>query len=358
MQFDFDVALSYAGEDRQYVGRVALELRESGVRLFYDEFERVALWGADLIAYLDDVYRNKSRFVVVFASKHYAAKMWTSHERRSAQARALLDKEIYLLPVRLDDTDVPGLQPTIAYLDGRSYKPEEVARFIGEKLSQSTADGPSSITAASQFLGVPLTADDYQTVVLTRPDGWEYLLLAGGIWREVQNLEQELRDNELGFAAQNGSHLSEDDIKDFISISIDRLSNLTDKIATMLRPATVEWAVGTPGTAGDPVRIAHLSRRFGSMYEEFLNWASNVRGTACPSEYRRLLTLLSHFADEPVREIRQFAEEFVAKAGLIPAHFSGHSTGGDQLELTIELTLNMDNRLMQEFGAERKRLRV
>jgi len=40
----FDVALSFAGEDRAYVEAVAAELRKSGLRVFYDAFETTNLW--------------------------------------------------------------------------------------------------------------------------------------------------------------------------------------------------------------------------------------------------------------------------------------------------------------------------
>ena len=49
---DFDVALSYTSEDRHYVQQVAEGLRDIGVRVFYDEFAAVELWGADLYTYL------------------------------------------------------------------------------------------------------------------------------------------------------------------------------------------------------------------------------------------------------------------------------------------------------------------
>ncbi|RGL79661.1 TIR domain-containing protein [Eggerthella lenta] len=45
---NYDVALSFAGEDRQVVEEIALMLVESGVRVFYDEFEQDILWGKDL----------------------------------------------------------------------------------------------------------------------------------------------------------------------------------------------------------------------------------------------------------------------------------------------------------------------
>jgi len=42
-KFDFDVALSFAGEDRKYVEQVAGFLQEMGIRVFYDKYEEVTL---------------------------------------------------------------------------------------------------------------------------------------------------------------------------------------------------------------------------------------------------------------------------------------------------------------------------
>jgi hypothetical protein len=105
--FQFDVALSFAGEDRQYVDVIADRLRTRGVRVFYDRYEQATLWGKDLYEHLDQVYQGAARYCVLFASEHYANKVWTNHERRSAQARALRENEEYILPVRFDDTDIP-----------------------------------------------------------------------------------------------------------------------------------------------------------------------------------------------------------------------------------------------------------
>jgi hypothetical protein len=50
--FEFDIALSFAGEDRAYVDQVASILRDEGVSIFYDKFEEVNLWGKNLYDYL------------------------------------------------------------------------------------------------------------------------------------------------------------------------------------------------------------------------------------------------------------------------------------------------------------------
>ena len=85
----YDIALSFAGEDRDFVRRVAEILKQDQVSIFYDKDEEVALWGKDLFEWLDDIYRKRSRYVLMFISKYYAQKMWTKHERQSAFARSL-----------------------------------------------------------------------------------------------------------------------------------------------------------------------------------------------------------------------------------------------------------------------------
>jgi hypothetical protein len=134
--YDYDVALSFAGEDREYVEQVAGILKEHRVRVFYDRFEQIDLWGKDLYVHLDDVYRLEARYCVMFISKHYASKLWTNHERRSAQARAFKDNREYILPVRFDDTDIPGILDTVGYIDARELSPDEIADMVMEKLGR------------------------------------------------------------------------------------------------------------------------------------------------------------------------------------------------------------------------------
>jgi hypothetical protein len=132
----YDVALSFAGEDRAYVEMVADSLKYKGVQVFYDQYEQVDLWGKDLYEHFIEIYQNKSRFTVLFISKHYKDKIWANHERRAAQARALRESDEYILPARFDDTEINGILPTTAYLDLRNLSPEEVSVSICEKLGR------------------------------------------------------------------------------------------------------------------------------------------------------------------------------------------------------------------------------
>ena len=53
--FEFEIALSFAGEDREYVDQVANLLRDSGIKTFYDLFEEANLWGKNLYDYLTEI---------------------------------------------------------------------------------------------------------------------------------------------------------------------------------------------------------------------------------------------------------------------------------------------------------------
>ena len=130
----YDVVFSFAGEDRKYVKQVAAYVRARDVRVFFDEYEQVHLWGKDLAEHFDLVYRRSGQFCVMFISKDYVKKMWTRHERRSALSRALKEEAEYILPARFDDTEVPGIPPTVHYISLADKSPAKFGKFILRKL--------------------------------------------------------------------------------------------------------------------------------------------------------------------------------------------------------------------------------
>ena len=134
--FEYDVGLSFAGEQREYVEKVAKELKSRGIRPFYDDYEKGVLWGKDLYAHLTDVYQHLCEYCVIFVSEDYAAKVWTSLERKSAQARALEENKEYILPARFDDTPIPGLLDTIGYIELSEMTPTELSDLIAGKLGK------------------------------------------------------------------------------------------------------------------------------------------------------------------------------------------------------------------------------
>jgi hypothetical protein len=134
-QYRYDVAVSFAGPERSYAEEFAKRVRDAGFEVFYDDFYPEQLWGKDLTSFFDRIYRKESRFCVMFVSGEYAERIWTNHERRSAQARALEERgREYILPVRIDNTDLDGLPPTVGYVSLTQYSVEQVADLLVKKL--------------------------------------------------------------------------------------------------------------------------------------------------------------------------------------------------------------------------------
>jgi hypothetical protein len=133
----YEVVLSFAGEDRNYVEAVAEYLKNNDVKVLYDKYEEATLWGKELTEHLDKVFRGSARYCIMFISKEYADKVWTAHERRSALAKAIEEKVEYILPARFDDTEIPGIRPTIGYVDLSKKTPEDLAKLILQKLGRA-----------------------------------------------------------------------------------------------------------------------------------------------------------------------------------------------------------------------------
>lgn len=131
----YDVALSFAGEDRDIAKKIADELTKQNYKVFYDEYEQASLWGKDLYGHLNDVYKNKARFCLMIISKNYSKKVWTNHERKAAQANAFSNNKEYILPLRIDETEIEGLNETVGYIDLNQISIDKAIDLLKQKLN-------------------------------------------------------------------------------------------------------------------------------------------------------------------------------------------------------------------------------
>lgn len=61
MSYEYDVALSFAGEDRKFVEDCAEILRSLNINVFYDNYEKEVLLGKNLYSYLVLLLQIKSK---------------------------------------------------------------------------------------------------------------------------------------------------------------------------------------------------------------------------------------------------------------------------------------------------------
>lgn len=133
-EHEYDIVLSFAGEDREFAEKLAIELKNRGIKVFYDAFEQDELWGKNLYDYLSYIYSKAARYCIMLLSKNYASKTWTNHERKNAQARAFREKNEYILPIRIDDTEIPGLPETVGYISSQNISISKIADLAYKKL--------------------------------------------------------------------------------------------------------------------------------------------------------------------------------------------------------------------------------
>jgi len=202
---------------------------------------------------------------------------------------------------------------------------------------------------------VPRTADEEAMLLRSRPPAWEYLLFAGVLRRQMQDVEPRWRDHEIGYVVPSGQSLSDAEAVEMLSAVFGRAGALTSNVARILAPQATEAAFGAPGQPGDPERIEHLTRRLVDVYAGLLDWAADLRGALVSDRYRRSFEIASHVVDMPLRQIRAFVEATVTEIDGIPAWRRKPDREPRQIELTLVLTV--DEALISELNAEIARSR-
>ena len=132
----FEVALSFPGEQRSYVDRVAGELDDvlGAEACFYDRFYEAQLARPNLDVLLQEIYGVRSGLVVVFVCAEYDAKLWCGIEWRKIRERGAAGDDREIMYVRLGEGEVAGMTRLDGYLDARARSPQEVARMIVERV--------------------------------------------------------------------------------------------------------------------------------------------------------------------------------------------------------------------------------
>jgi hypothetical protein len=342
-EYEFDVAPSFAEEDRDRVLPIVRRLKDQGVDVFYDEDQRVEMWGVDLVEYFSETFTDRARFVLLFTSQHYVS-AWARLQRRAAMARALEQHNEYVLPIRIDDTRVPGLSPTIGYLDMRVHSDEVIAQAVVEKLAQHRA----SFTPTT-----PITPQSVAALVREKPRGWEYLLYVTVVSQGLRELESKYWEHFLRYAPRNGT------VEHGSGIGLIRDRNVVlgeiIKVAveTLFTADTQEAAFGAPGQPGNPDRIVHLGELFVRTFDEILEWARGIHGTSYADEQARLVARIqAQFADQQLMAMHTLAQQLGAMADTLVERL----TAGEQIDMTVPLVFEVDPGLERKFKAALEKL--
>lgn len=130
----FAVALSFPGEHRDKVRKVAKELSDAfgEARVFYDEYYKAELSIPNLDIALQNIYAVEADLIVVFTCAEYGAKPWCGVEWRAIRdlmkSRSRKDEDVIYF--RLDNKQLQGMLSIDGYIDIANVKPRDIANHV------------------------------------------------------------------------------------------------------------------------------------------------------------------------------------------------------------------------------------
>jgi WD40 repeat protein len=139
MPYRFDVALSFPGEHRTFVAKVAKALASTNGahRVLYDKFHDAELARLDLDVYLPKLYGTESELLVVFLCPEYMDKRWCKLEwRRIRQLISTMNAHRIMFVSFGDPGDLSqlGILPGDGYIDISRSTPAVIAKKILHRL--------------------------------------------------------------------------------------------------------------------------------------------------------------------------------------------------------------------------------
>lgn len=150
-QKPYDVALSFAGEDREFAEHLRNFIEEHDLTVFYDKSEESKILANDVEAVLGPKYSDESRFVVAVLGERYGEKRWTLFESDKYKHR-IENHEV--IPVFSKKLPQSAFDPLVS-IGGRTFDPDgnleaqakDIANAVAQKLAESSHYSISSATA-------------------------------------------------------------------------------------------------------------------------------------------------------------------------------------------------------------------
>lgn len=114
------VFISHSSKDKPVVRRLTADLMNAGIKVWLDE---QSIMVGDSISERISQALAKSDFFIIVISKNSMSSDWVQRELNATIMAELSRRSVHILPVRLDDADIPALLSDRQYADfSKSYR--------------------------------------------------------------------------------------------------------------------------------------------------------------------------------------------------------------------------------------------
>ena len=151
--YEYDVAISFAEEDRNAALALALALEIVGIKkVYYYPLKYVATWGRDLEKEITRIYSSKAKYAVVLLSHKYFKKPFTEIELQAIRKRMQEAVDItYMLPVLLENLELQSNADLLklGYIKWE-FDPKSIAKTLKELLGKKESTIRKSINNSNK----------------------------------------------------------------------------------------------------------------------------------------------------------------------------------------------------------------
>ena len=114
------VFVSHSSKDKAIVDRIVSDLKNHGISVWYDKFEIKA--GDNIVEKVNEGLRDSKYFLIIL-SPNALSSSWVTEEMSFAVLQQIAFKGVFVIPVLIEDCNIPPLLQHRRYVDFRkSYK--------------------------------------------------------------------------------------------------------------------------------------------------------------------------------------------------------------------------------------------
>ncbi|KKG83066.1 toll/interleukin-1 receptor domain-containing protein [Methanosarcina mazei] len=207
--FDYDVFISYSSKDKNTIHDLAKRLKNDGLRVWLDQWE---IQPGDSVPIKIEHGLEKSRTLVMCMSPAYFESEWGKLEHNTILFRDPTNKGRRLIPLIIEDCNLPDILAHFAYIDWRIPSNKEYERLFTSCLKNNSIHSPTNLSSHIQSPSPKYNLDNKEGILMPcffnfqvpPPSNWQdFESLCWDLWRGIWE-EPYIQKNGRQGQQQNG----------------------------------------------------------------------------------------------------------------------------------------------------------
>lgn len=214
-------------------------------------------------------------------------------------------------------------------------------------------DGSDEDDPTPEIAGrVPETSAEVDYVLGHRPWAWEYMYYAGLLQVGLRSVR---RDVELRKPAPMAFRTEPEALRHVRVMTGSLMAIVEQGVNSGFDPERMSRAFGEPGRPGQFRLIDAVARQLLEAYGRLGTWSAEVRGARVPRRLRRLFEIVGQLSARPMEDIETYVDQLATSLNDAIRQVAEGRT--EPLVLTLTCSITADERLMEQFTKELKRVR-